>query len=148
MSRQVDAEFETLLQRFVEKTISYANARARVVPSTFRRQQSRGLGGGGGTGYVGSGSLGTALWESDLHWEGPEAMIASDTEGGIELGVGADIGEYTLAGSRMYIDTFDVRPADGFYNGTAECSVKGTWCGTVVFKWHYAVQPGSGGQGI
>ena len=128
--------------------MSYVDVRARAVSSTRGRQRSRGPRGGRGTGYAGSGSLGTAFWESDLHWEGPEARIESSTEGGIELGIGTDIGEYSLAGSRMYIDTLEVSPAGGFYHGTAECSVKGTWCGTVVFEWHYAVQHSSGGQGV
>ena len=56
---------------------------------------------------------------------GSGAWILANTDAGIGLGVGADIGQHSLAGSRIYFDTLEVRPFDGFYHGMAECSIRG-----------------------
>ena len=78
-----------------------------------------------------------------LSWEGSGAWIAN-TDVGVDLGVGADIRQHSLAGSRIYLNTLEVLLFDGFYHGRANCSVRGTWSGTVVFEWHYTIQPGTG----
>lgn len=112
-----------MLDDFVARTRSSVDARARIVPWT--------------------GSAASGSWTASLSWVGLEAGITANADSGIELGVGTSIGECSLAGSRIYLNSLEVRPADGFYHGRAECSVQGTWRGTVVFEWHYAVQCGS-----
>ena len=118
---QAGAEFTAIFNDFVERTKSSVDARERIVPWT--------------------GSSVSGSWTASLSWVGSGAWILANTDAGIELGVGADIGQHSLAGSRIYLDTLEVRPLDGFYHGRAECSVRGTWSGTVVFVWHYAIQP-------
>ena len=111
-----------MLNDFLARTRSSIHARA-VVPWT--------------------GSSASGYWTFSLTWAGTGACILANADGGVELGLGASIGQDSLAGSRIYLDTLEVHPVDGFYHGRAECSVRGTWHGTVVFVWQYAIQPSS-----